>query len=150
MRSPRQAGRWSSVVVLASATALVAVTACSDATPATPSEPPSITFRPPCGVPDIAVYAVIGDTTSTRFRIRRHGGYGGVVDLTIEGLPAGVTARFDPPSLPWGVESTDLIVTTTSDAASMFTDITVWARGDGVASVSCVLEIGVMPTIPPI
>ena len=149
--SPRQTGRWSSVAVLASITTLVALTACSDATTATPREPPSITFfRTPCGIADVAVVAVIGNTNTMSFRVRRRGGFSGVVDLSIEGLPAGMTARFDPASLPTGVESTELILTAASDAEPVFADVTVWARGDGVASVACILEIGIVTGIPPI
>ena len=77
-------------------------------------------------------------------RVVRRGGYGNVVDLAIEGrLPAGVTMRFDPPSLGPGATATELSLTARSDMEEVDFDAILRARGEGVPDAACTVTIGV-------
>ncbi len=79
-----------------------------------------------------ATTLVRGATATIPLTVARSGGFAGAVDLTVEGLPAGVTAAFVPSTL--NASQTTSVLTLTGGAAATLgtSNITVRARGTGV------------------
>jgi uncharacterized membrane protein len=85
----------------------------------------------------------IGSTRTLAVSLVRGGGYAGVVNFTVDGLPSYVTATFQPPSLA-GTASQSTLTLTTNDQASVGTyPIVIRASGDVVSeqrvTVNCTL-----------
>lgn len=109
---------------------------------------PSLTLRGP-GL-DGDVYVVQGNTNQwvCNIDIIRSGGFTGAVALTVEGLPAGVTAAFDPVPLAATIEmwmSTRMKLSAAADVPVGSTDVIIRARGDGVPDATTTVRIWVFP-----
>jgi hypothetical protein len=81
-----------------------------------------------------------GTSTAT---ITRGGSFTGAVDLTAEGVPAGVTVSFNPASIPANATTSTVTVTVAASAAAGSSNITVRARGTGVTDQTAALALTV-------
>ncbi|HSQ29835.1 MAG TPA: hypothetical protein VLN49_08295 [Gemmatimonadaceae bacterium] len=109
---------------------------------------PSLTLRGP-GLDDDA-YVVQGNTDQwvCTIDIIRGGGFTGAVQLTVEGLPAGVTAAFDPVPLAATIEmwtSTRMKLSAAANVPVGSTNVTIHARGEGVPDATTTMRIWVFP-----
>jgi hypothetical protein len=77
--------------------------------------------------------------------VERAGGYSGAVTLTIEGLPPGVTADFDPATLEAGMTKSAVTFTAAADAPTEITFVTIRASGGGVPDATTVFRFVVFP-----
>lgn len=85
-----------------------------------------------------------GGSITIPISVSRTGGFAGAINLTAENLPAGVTATFDPSSVPNGTTTSQLTLTAASDAAaSAEDDITIRASGSGVTSATTTIALTV-------
>lgn len=64
--------------------------------------------------------------------VTRGGGYTGAVGLSVDGLPTGVTASFNPASLPNGTTVSVLTLTAGATAVAATNNITIRVTGSGV------------------
>lgn len=78
--------------------------------------------------------AAQGASATVPLTITRGGGFATAVDLTAEGLPAGVTASFAPASLAAGVTTSTLTLTAAANATPGTASVIVRASGTGVTS----------------
>ena len=107
-----------------------------------------LTVAPPAlgvVVMDAAPHAIAGARTEVRVNVAREGGFGGAVDLAVEGAPSGLSATFTPARLPSGTTSSTLTLAPSATVAPGKYAMTVRARGDGVeslASLAFVVEPG--------
>lgn len=102
----------------------------------------SVRFVPPSDF----VWTVRGDAWEwPGVTIGRHGGYAGVVHLSVEGLPPKVTASFDPPSLDPNTTTSAVTFSAAPDATLGEWLVTIRARGDGVADATTVVRLVVFP-----
>lgn len=76
------------------------------------------------------IYTVAGDRSPWMVTVKRGGGFTGDVRFSVEGLPSGATATFDPPSVAAGYTRTILWLQGSVQGASR---MTIRAQGDGVA-----------------
>lgn len=92
------------------------------------------------------VFTVQGDSwTWPGVTVIRGAGYTGPVDLSIEGLPDGVTARFNPASLDAGTKKSEITFTAGTGAATGNFYPTIRARGAGVSDATTVFWLMVAP-----
>lgn len=77
--------------------------------------------------------------------VTRSGGFAGAVDLTIEGLPQGVTASFTPSTLAPSAGTSRLTITAGAGAALGTTAVTMRAKGAGVADATVIAQLSVVP-----
>jgi hypothetical protein len=78
--------------------------------------------------------AITASGTSTiAVTVGRSGSFAGAVDLTVEGLPSGVTAAASPASVAAGATTSTVTLTATSAAVAGPATITVRAKGTGVS-----------------
>lgn len=106
-----------------------------------PAPPISVWF-----IFDDFVFTVVGDTwTWPGVSIARGAGYTGPVELSIEGLPPGVTASFDPSTLTGDVFMSSVSFTAAADAPTGVTNVTIRARGVGVPDATTTFQLGVAP-----
>ncbi|MBC8088764.1 MAG: hypothetical protein H7Z40_15980 [Phycisphaerae bacterium] len=75
--------------------------------------------------------------------VTRSGSFTGDVALTAEGLPAGVTAAFQPSTLASGVTTTSMVLTAANTAVSGTTTVTVRASGTGVTARTTTVQVTV-------
>ncbi len=107
-----------------------------------------LTVAPPAlgvVVMDAAPHAVAGARTVVRVNVAREGGFGGTVELAIEGAPSGLEATFAPARLPAGTTSSTLTLAPSATVPPGKYSMTVRARGEGVesaASLPFVVEPG--------
>jgi hypothetical protein len=73
-----------------------------------------------------------GQAGTSSATIVRGGSFTGAVDLTAEGVPAGVTVSFNPASIPANATTSTMTVSVTASTAPGSASITVRARGTGV------------------
>ena len=71
-------------------------------------------------------------TSTIAVSVGRTGSFSGPVDLSIEGLPAGVTAAFSPAQIAAGATTSTATLTATSAAVAGPSTLTVRAKGTGV------------------
>ena len=74
-----------------------------------------------------------GSTTTIAVTVGRAGGFTGAIDLSVEGLPSGVTASASPATVAAGGTSSTVTLTATSAAVAGSATLTVRAKGSGVA-----------------
>lgn len=90
-----------------------------------------------------------GATPTLGFTIVRNGGFTGPVSLTAQGLPANVSATFNPSTLGTGVTTGTLSLAVASNAAVGTTSFTIRAAGTGIAEqiipISLVINTGAQP-----
>lgn len=92
------------------------------------------------------VWTVQGDSwTWPGVTITRYGGYTGVVELTIEGLPSDVEGSFSPNPLDAGTTTSAVTFTAVPSAGLGSWDVTIRARGDGVPDATSVFRLVVFP-----
>ena len=84
-----------------------------------------------------------GGTTSFSATVARSGAFTGAVDLSVEGLPAGVTASLAPAQLASGVAASTVTLNAGASAASGTATLTVRARGTGLADKTATFSLTV-------
>ncbi len=94
------------------------------------------------------VWVVQGQSNTWEVIVTRSGGFAGTVDLTIEGLPPGVTAQFVPPAIDANTAGGALILTATAGAAAGTTNVTIRARAAGVPDATFVARLEVVASAP--
>ena len=112
--------------------------------------------RPPISVEfipiDEFVWTVQGDSWTwggvEGVFVSRSSGYAGEVNLTIEGLPPGVTATFNPSSLDASTTTSAVTFTATADAPPGSSYPTIRARGVGVPDATTAFWLIVFPPAP--
>lgn len=110
----------------------------------TDPKPPSIGLS--FILPDDFVWTVQGDSaTWTGVTVTRHGGYTGVVELTLEGLPGGVEGIFYPNPLDAGTTTSAVTFTAVPSAGLGSWNVTIRAKGDGVPDATTVFRFIVFP-----
>jgi len=132
---------------LAGALAASLLLGCDDGiTPPPPAPPPS-----PPAAPAIAVSVNLlgvavpqGQNNTVAITVGRTS-YTGSIDLTAEGLPAGVTAGFSVASLPNGTTSSTLTLTAVANAPLGQSTVIVRASGTGVTAQTATLTVTVTP-----
>lgn len=87
--------------------------------------------------------AVRGNSSATTVTVSRNGGYSGTITLSASGVPTGVTATFDPPTLSGATSSSSLQFTVTTAAVPNTTTIAVTATGAGVSPTTAPLTLTV-------
>ncbi len=86
-----------------------------------------------------------GETFTTNVNVTRGGEYAGTVDLTVEGLPAGVTASFTPSQLGATGTASVLTLATTDQAPLGAFAVLVKGSGIGVTEAKAALQVTVNP-----
>ncbi|MEN9509484.1 MAG: hypothetical protein RLZZ621_2047 [Gemmatimonadota bacterium] len=82
-----------------------------------------------------------GQSGTATVTLARSGGFTGAVDLSVEGIPNGVTATVSPTSLT-GSTVTATVTVTASSSAGVGTDgVTIRARGTGVADATVLVPV---------
>ncbi len=114
----------------------MALVACSD-DPAAPS--PAISVTSSANAATVAA----GGTANLTITVARTGGFTGAIALTAEGLPAGVTAAFNPASVPSTAASSTLTLTGAAGAAAATKAITIKATGTGVTAKTATVNLTV-------
>lgn len=94
------------------------------------------------------VWVVQGQSKTWEVIVTRNGGFSGTVDLTIEGLPSGVTAQFVPPAFGANTGGGALILTAAAGAAEGTTNVTIRARAAGVPDATLVVRLDVVASAP--
>jgi len=87
-------------------------------------------FSVSLGAPNTSVQA--GNSTQLQVTVARTGGFNGSVQLTATGLPAGVTATFNPATIPAGSTASTLTLAASAGAAAATSTVTVSGTGTGV------------------
>ncbi len=137
-------GTTSTLILDASATAAAGTTAIlvRATGPGVPDATTTftLTISPP---PPAAITLVAGSSTATAAQgasatvplaISRSGGFTGSVDLTVEGLPSGVTSAFAPTSIGSTAIASTLTLTASASATPGTNSIVVRASGTGVTA----------------
>ncbi len=73
-----------------------------------------------------------GSSTQLQVSLSRTGGFNGPVELTTAGVPAGVTATFNPATIPTGSATSTLTLTASAGAAVATSTVTVRGTAAGV------------------
>jgi uncharacterized membrane protein len=89
------------------------------------------------------LWVVQGESKNWEVIVTRGGGFTGAVDLSIEGLPPNVTATLSPVTLAPGMAGSLLTLTAQSAATVGTTNVTIRARGAGVADATVVVQLSV-------
>jgi hypothetical protein len=89
-----------------------------------------------------------GESDTWEVIVTRGGGFAGPVDLTIEGLPAGVTAQFAPTTIAPGTVGSAVTFTAAAGAATGSTDVTIRGRAIGVPDATVVVRLSVSAATP--
>jgi len=93
------------------------------------------------------ITVVQGQTGSSTVTVSRGGGFAGAVTLTASNVPAGLTATFDPATIPAGSGngSSTLTIAATSGATTGPATVTVTANGGGSLTASATANVTVNP-----
>ncbi len=126
--SVRRAARVASAVLL---TAVLA--ACGGGGDGGTTNPPPSVGDFGLTLSSTTLSVVQGGTSTLTASVARTGSFTGTVDISAEGLPAGVTASFNPSTVGAGVTSTVLTVTATTAAAPGTFTFTIRGRATGIA-----------------
>jgi uncharacterized membrane protein len=89
-----------------------------------------------------------GESDTWEVIVTRGGGFAGPVDLSIEGLPGGVTAQFAPLTIAPGTVGSALTFTAAASAATGSTDVTIRGRATGVPDATVVVRLSVSAASP--
>jgi hypothetical protein len=81
--------------------------------------------------------------------VGRTGDFTGEVTITIEGVPANVLATASPATIGSGVTSSTITITVANDAAAATTNLTIRARGTGVADRTATVALTVVSPATP-
>lgn len=88
-----------------------------------------------------------GGSITIPISVSRTGSFAGAINLTAENLPTGVTASFDPASVPNGTTTSQMTLTAAANAAASSADeITIRASGSGVTSATTTVNLTVTAT----
>ena len=120
--------------------AVLAATGCGgDGPPTHPSggDTPSIGMT----VNNSSLGLAQGQSGIVTVNLMRSGGFSGVVDLSVEGVPNGVTSSFEPASLTAGAASSTLKLQVTSAAKAGAFSLVIRARGQGIAERTATFEL---------
>jgi alpha-tubulin suppressor-like RCC1 family protein len=88
-----------------------------------------------------------GNDNTLTVNVTRSGGFTGVVNLTLEGAPAGVTGTFSPAAVPADASSSTLTISASGSAAPGSHGLSVRATGSGVTAQTASLSLTV--EVPP-
>jgi len=86
-----------------------------------------------------------GSTDQVTVTVSRSSTFTGSIDLSAEGLPAGVTAAFAPATVPGGSTTSTLTLTATTTAALGTVNATVRAHATGLTDATVPLVVTVAP-----
>ncbi|MEO7996878.1 MAG: hypothetical protein ABI852_05505 [Gemmatimonadaceae bacterium] len=116
-----------------------------------PADSTNVSVTVVTGVLDLAsaatnVTVATGTTGSVPLTLTRSNGFIGQVGLTVEGLPANVTATFTPALLPTGTTVSTLTLAVASGAPPASLALTVRAKGTGVADKTVPLQLTIVPS----
>lgn len=89
------------------------------------------------------IWVARGASRTWEVIVTRGGGFAGTVDLTIEGLPPGVTARYEPPLVNASRSGSALILTAAAGAATGTTNVTLRGRAPGVPDATFTVRLEV-------
>jgi hypothetical protein len=87
-----------------------------------------------------------GESGTVTITITRGGGFSGIVTLSLEDAPEGVTGTFDPMSIPNGEHESSLTLNGAADASAEESELTIMAEGDGVANATATLGLVIEKT----
>lgn len=87
-----------------------------------------------------------GSTASIPISLTRSGAFAGAVNLTVEGLPSGVTGTFSPASIASGSSVSTLTLTSTGTATTGTSNITIRGAGTGVGDATRTVALTVNPS----
>jgi hypothetical protein len=85
----------------------------------------------------------VGSTTQVQVTVARTGGYTGTIDVSIEGLPTGISAAFVPATVPANSTASVLTLRASATAALGIVNATVRGHADGVGDATVQLVITV-------
>ena len=91
------------------------------------------------------LYTVAGDNWHWPITVKRSGGFTGGVSFSVEGLPVGATASFDPPTLEPGYTKTTVALSAAT--VGLESNITIRARGDGVPDATATYRFASAPSM---
>lgn len=94
------------------------------------------------------IWVVRGASKTWEVIVTRGGGFAGTVDLSIEGLPAGVTAQFLPPAVDASMAGGALVLTAAASAATGTSDVVIRARAAGVPDATLAVRLAVLTSTP--
>lgn len=80
---------------------------------------------------------------STTVTVHRGGGFSGSVSIAVEGVPSGVTATADPPSVLSGSSTSELTLSAGPNATPGSQTLTVRATGSGVTAATATINLTV-------
>lgn len=143
--SPRRRARLALVVLLAACGGGGGGDAGGSGGPAAPATAGSLAVA--VGGGTLAV--TTGAAGTAPVTVTRAGGFTGPVTLSAEGVPAGITATFDPATLDGGATASTLTLRAAVGASAGAAVLTVRARGAGVrdAAASLALAVAAPPPI---
>jgi uncharacterized membrane protein len=107
--------------------------------PVTVAMPPGVALSISPG----QIEAVQGSSGSTTVMITRIGGFAGPLTLSAENLPAGVTASFEPATIPASGSASTLTLTAAAGAATGESTVTLRATGEGIAARAMTIPLSV-------
>lgn len=119
----RQAARLAGYALMA-----VFVSSCGASDGGTITQTPAISIALGTGSGSITA----GGTSSFSVTVGRSGSFSGSIDLSVEGLPSGVTASVSPASVVAGATTATVTLTALPAAAATTATLTVRAKGSGV------------------
>ncbi|MEP6621937.1 MAG: hypothetical protein ABJE47_21620 [bacterium] len=127
-----------------SAAVLAVIAACSSGSDS-PATPPTGTTQTPAITVSAASSSVPitagGATAAIGVTVGRSGGYAGAIDLSVEGLPTGLSASASPASVANGSTTSSITLTATAAAAAGTASVTVRAKGTGVTDQTAVFSL---------
>lgn len=94
------------------------------------------------------IWVVRGSRKTWEVIVTRGGGFSGTVDLSIEGLPAGVTAQFLPPAVDASTAGGALVLTATTGAAIGTSNVIIRGRAPGVPDATLAMRLAVVTSTP--
>jgi hypothetical protein len=110
--------------------------------------PPSVTYSIGISASSSNPQVIQGSTTQITYTLTRYSGYSGTVNISVSGLPSGVTGAFSNSTLT-GATLTTVLTLTADPAATLITDkvYSVTASGSGVsdAVIGDLLDVIVTP-----
>src|SRR5689334_19115683 len=122
---------------------LVGFAACSDDAVDQPVQP-QIDVLPSA----TAISVNTGASGTVTIAVKRDGGFTGDVTLSIETIPTGVSARFDPATLPNGTTTSVLTLTIVAAMPEGTAPVTLRARGAGVTDKTATIQLTVTRPTP--
>ncbi|MEP6835341.1 MAG: hypothetical protein ABJB74_18295, partial [Gemmatimonas sp.] len=128
-----------------SATAIIACAGGSDKGITVPPPTPTVSVSPSAST----VSASTATPGTLNISVTRGGGYTGAITLSADGLPTGVTASFNPSSLPNGTTISVLTLNAGATAVAATNNITIRAAGSSVTDATAPVALTVTSVVVP-